>query len=98
MKNLTMTAKVPLGQLVMNTLRGILHPNGTNPFKGLNMTTDDGETFTVGEDEDEDDASGSGDGGLLGRRAVAMLGDEERRGEVVDVLRALYKRGKELKN
>ncbi|RAL01834.1 DUF3712 domain-containing protein [Aspergillus ibericus CBS 121593] len=91
MKNLTMTAKVPLGQLVMNTLRGILHPNGTNPFKGLNMTTVDGGTFTVGEDEGESDSEASG--GLLGRRAVEMLGDEERRGEVVDVLRALVRRG-----
>lgn len=28
MKNLTMTAQVPLGGLITNTLRGVLHPNG----------------------------------------------------------------------
>ncbi|KAI2898861.1 hypothetical protein CBS76997_818 [Aspergillus niger] len=89
MKNLTMTAKVPLGSLVTNTLSGILHPNGTNIFAGLNMTTDSGETFTVGEDK----ADGGSDGASLGRRALKMLGQEERRDEVVDVLKALMKRG-----
>ncbi|GLA14046.1 hypothetical protein BDQ94DRAFT_171011 [Aspergillus welwitschiae] len=89
MKNLTMTAKVPLGSLVTNTLSGILHPNGTNIFAGLNMTTDSGETFTVGEDK----ADGGSDGASLGRRALKMLGQEERRDEVVDVLKALIKRG-----
>ncbi|KAI9040718.1 DUF3712 domain-containing protein [Aspergillus affinis] len=32
MKNLTMTAQVPLAGLITNTLRGVLRPNGTNIF------------------------------------------------------------------
>lgn len=87
MKNLTMTAKVPLGSLISNTLSGILHPNGTNVFAGLNMTTDSGETFTVGEDKADSD------GASLGRRALEMLGQEEKRTGVVDVLKALMKKG-----
>ncbi|GLA64982.1 hypothetical protein AtubIFM54640_006716 [Aspergillus tubingensis] len=89
MKNLTMTAKVPLGSLISNTLSGILHPNGTNVFAGLNMTTDSGETFTVGEDK----ADSGSDGPSLGRRALEMLGQEEKRNEAVGVLKALMKRG-----
>lgn len=89
MKNLTMTAKVPLGSLISNTLSGILHPNGTNVFAGLNMTTDSGETFTVGEDK----ADSGSDGASLGRRALEMLGQEEKRNEAVGVLKALMKRG-----
>ncbi|PYI26513.1 hypothetical protein BP00DRAFT_355746 [Aspergillus indologenus CBS 114.80] len=39
MRNLTMTAQVPLGKLVENTLRGVLVRNGTNVLAGLNLTT-----------------------------------------------------------
>ncbi|PYH78351.1 hypothetical protein BO82DRAFT_342919 [Aspergillus uvarum CBS 121591] len=39
MRNLTMTAQVPLGKLVENTLRGVLVRNGTNVLTGLNLTT-----------------------------------------------------------
>ncbi|RAH40654.1 DUF3712 domain-containing protein [Aspergillus brunneoviolaceus CBS 621.78] len=39
MRNLTMTAQVPLGKLVENTLRGVLVRNGTNLLAGLNLTT-----------------------------------------------------------
>ncbi|PYH95895.1 hypothetical protein BO71DRAFT_439950 [Aspergillus ellipticus CBS 707.79] len=89
MKNLTMTARVPLGKLITNTLRGILHPNGTNILAGLNMTTDDGQTFTVGEDEKDnsDDKENA-----LGKRALEFLGQEEKREQMVDVLKALMKR------
>ncbi|KAE8380168.1 hypothetical protein BDV26DRAFT_257817 [Aspergillus bertholletiae] len=41
MKNLTMTAKVPLGGLIKNTLRGLLHgDNGNNIFANLTDTSD----------------------------------------------------------
>ncbi|PWY87496.1 hypothetical protein BO70DRAFT_421253 [Aspergillus heteromorphus CBS 117.55] len=93
MKNLTMTARVPLGKLITNTLRGILHPNGTNILAGLNMTTVDGQTFTVGEDERDGNAKRDeeGEGSAFGRRALEFLNQEEKREQVVDVLKALMK-------
>ncbi|KAL2222674.1 hypothetical protein M432DRAFT_527064, partial [Thermoascus aurantiacus ATCC 26904] len=37
MKNLTLTAEIPVRQVLRNTLRGLLDVNGTNPFASLNL-------------------------------------------------------------
>lgn len=38
MKDLTLTAKIPIGGLLVNTLRGIFNKNGTNILDQLNIT------------------------------------------------------------
>ncbi|KAF7183961.1 hypothetical protein CNMCM7691_004451 [Aspergillus felis] len=38
MKDLTLSAKVPIGGLLVNTLRGIFHKNGTNILSQMNIT------------------------------------------------------------
>jgi len=44
MKNLTLTAEIPVRQVLRNTLRGLLDVNGTNPFASLNLTKDVSDT------------------------------------------------------
>ncbi|PIG79322.1 hypothetical protein AARAC_004232 [Aspergillus arachidicola] len=89
MRNLTMTAQVPLGGLITNTLRGILHGgNGTNIFANLT-------------DNSNSDSGGSGGGGLLdllgksdkglanmltSRAVDELLNNPEKRSSMINVL------------
>ncbi|KAI9934378.1 hypothetical protein ASPWEDRAFT_38053 [Aspergillus wentii DTO 134E9] len=47
MKNLTLTARVPVGGLIKNTLHGILNKNGTNILGNLNLTEPEGGTSAL---------------------------------------------------
>lgn len=38
MKNLTLTAQIPVMQVLQNTLHDLFHFNGTNPLASLNLT------------------------------------------------------------
>ncbi|KAL2830146.1 hypothetical protein BJY01DRAFT_261011 [Aspergillus pseudoustus] len=59
MRQLTLTAEVELGSLVMNTIEGVLKPNGTNIF--ANLTDPDGPTSIsdiIGSIDDPDNSLG----------------------------------------
>ncbi|KAF7172113.1 hypothetical protein CNMCM5623_004378 [Aspergillus felis] len=48
MKDLTLSAKVPIGGLLVNTLRGIFHKNGTNILSQMNITDSSSSGSTSG--------------------------------------------------
>ncbi|GIJ88016.1 hypothetical protein Asppvi_006932 [Aspergillus pseudoviridinutans] len=48
MKDLTLSAKVPIGGLLVNTLRGIFHKNGTNILSQMNITDSSSSESTSG--------------------------------------------------
>ncbi|KAB8217215.1 hypothetical protein BDV33DRAFT_232948 [Aspergillus novoparasiticus] len=88
MRNLTMTAQVPLGGLITNTLRGILHGgNGTNIFANL---TDNSNSDSGGSGGGLLDLLGRSDEGLanmLTSRAVdELLNNPEKRSSIINVL------------
>lgn len=94
MKNLTLTAKIPIGGLLVNTLRGLFNKNGTNILQGLNI----GESSSSGSNGGLLQELGNlnlsslvGDLGVkLGRRSLAeFLEQPEERSILVDVLKGL---------
>ncbi|KAK1148741.1 hypothetical protein N8T08_008626 [Aspergillus melleus] len=96
MKNLTMTAQVPLAGLITNTLRGVLRPNGTNIFAeaadNMNMTEEGQEMLDniAGKARDESSTESS-----LKARSFEdqiwddLINDPEKRENILNVIEGL---------
>ncbi|KAE8147820.1 hypothetical protein BDV25DRAFT_142385 [Aspergillus avenaceus] len=84
MRNLTMTAQVPLGGLITNTLRGVLHENGTNILANVS------EHMQIPEGGLLDSLRDKGISHELTTRAVDdFLNNPQKRSSVIDVLEGL---------
>ncbi|KAB8072660.1 hypothetical protein BDV29DRAFT_202211 [Aspergillus leporis] len=85
MRNLTMTAKVPLGGLITNTLRGLLHDgSGHNILANL---TDNSDSSSGGGLLDSLRGSGKGVSNLLTSHAVdELLNNPAKRSSMINVL------------
>ena len=88
MRNLTMTAQVPLGGLITNTLRGLLHDDsGTNIFANLTDNSDTNSGGGGGLLSNLLGDSNKGVSNLLTSRAVdELLNNPEKRSSMINIL------------
>ncbi|RHZ62932.1 hypothetical protein CDV55_107267 [Aspergillus turcosus] len=75
MRNLTLTSQIPIGGLVLNTLRGMFNKNGTNILDQMNITSSSSESFSSAVSELQHLNLSSLGGGLSSKLTSRSLAD-----------------------
>jgi hypothetical protein len=90
MRNLTLTSQIPIGGLLVNTLRGMFNKNGTNILDQMNITDSSSGSFSSALSELQHLNLSSLGGGLsskLTSRSLAEFLDRPHKSLLVDVLK-----------